>query len=320
MPVSSIRCAESRHFGRVERVAVPPVGVLAEDLKRLAPVDERAIHRLRHAARHRHVRADSKHQLSFSIVTRASWIAVGCLASIADRRRRRAGRAAGRCRPSTCSCSRSTTFTADSTRPPAAPAASATQDAGGIEYLATHLARLKATNPNTVVVSAGDNIGATPLLSSLFHDEPSIEALNLAGLQVSALGNHDLDEGWWELYRIQKGGCHPVDGCQDGTPFAGASFSYLAANVTLDPATGRPEHGWRSAGVQGTRPAAAASRVHRARRRWRPHRLHWPDPAGCAAGHHRRAVRGLDVSPGAGGGQRRRARPCASRACGRSSC
>ena len=126
-------------------------------------------------------------------------------------------------------------------------------DAGGIEFLAAHLARLKATNPNTVVVSAGDNIGATPLLSSLFHDEPSIEALNLAGLQVSALGNHDLDEGWWELYRIQKGGCHPVDGCQDGTPFAGASFPYLAANVTLDPARADPTR-LALAGVQGTAP------------------------------------------------------------------
>ena len=127
------------------------------------------------------------------------------------------------------------------------------QDAGGIEYLATHLARLKATNPNTVIVSAGDNIGATPLLSSLFHDEPSIEALNAAGLQISALGNHDLDEGWWELYRIEKGGCHPVDGCQDGTPFPGATFPYLAANVTLDPARADPKR-LAEAGVQGTQP------------------------------------------------------------------
>ena len=126
----------------------------------------------------------------------------------------------------------------------------ANADAGGIEYLATHLSRLKATNPNTVVVSAGDNIGGTPLLSSLFHDEPSVEALSLAGLQISALGNHDLDEGWWELYRIQKGGCHSVDGCQDGTPFAGASFSYLAANVTLDPAQADPGR-LAQAGVEG---------------------------------------------------------------------
>jgi 5'-nucleotidase len=127
----------------------------------------------------------------------------------------------------------------------------ASTDAGGVEFLATHLARLKSTNPNTFIVSAGDNIGGTPLLSSLFHDEASIEALNLAGLQLSALGNHELDEGWWELYRIQKGGCHPSDGCQDGTPFSGASFSYLAANVTLDPQTADPRL-VAQAGIQGT--------------------------------------------------------------------
>jgi len=108
-------------------------------------------------------------------------------------------------------------------------------EAGGIEYLATHLARLKAANPNTVVVSAGDNIGASPLLSSMFHDEPTIEALDAVGLQVSAVGNHELDEGWRELYRMQKGGCHPVDGCQGGTRFDGAKFDYLSANIFLDP-------------------------------------------------------------------------------------
>ena len=55
--------------------------------------------------------------------------------------------------------------------------------AGGVEYLATHVAALEATNPNTLVVSAGDNIGATPLLSALFHDEPTIEAMNEVGLK-----------------------------------------------------------------------------------------------------------------------------------------
>jgi 5'-nucleotidase len=126
-------------------------------------------------------------------------------------------------------------------------------DAGGIEFLATHLARHKAENPNTIVVSAGDNIGGSPLLSSLFHDEPTVEALGLAGLESSALGNHDLDEGWWELYRMQKGGCHPVDGCQDGTPYGGAAFSYLAANVTLDPRRADPKM-LALAGIQGLDP------------------------------------------------------------------
>ena len=124
---------------------------------------------------------------------------------------------------------------------------------GGVEFLAAHLTRLKATNPNTVIVSAGDNIGGTPLLSSLFHDEASVEALNLAGLELSAVGNHDLDEGWWELYRMVKGGCHPVDGCQDGTPYDGAKFSHLSANIVLDPKKADPAR-IKAAGIKGTQP------------------------------------------------------------------
>ncbi len=103
--------------------------------------------------------------------------------------------------------------------------------AGGVEYLATHINQLRALNPNTVVVSAGDMIGASPLISALFHDEPSIEAFNLIGLDFNAVGNHEFDEGAAELVRMQEGGCHPVDGCQDGDPFDGANFRYLAANV-----------------------------------------------------------------------------------------
>jgi 5'-nucleotidase len=104
-------------------------------------------------------------------------------------------------------------------------------DAGGVEYLATHIAQLEATNPNTLVVSAGDLIGVSPLLSALFHDEPTIEAMNLLGLDFNAVGNHEFDEGAAELLRMQNGGCHPTDGCLDGDGFAGADFQFLAANV-----------------------------------------------------------------------------------------
>lgn len=103
--------------------------------------------------------------------------------------------------------------------------------AGGAEYLASHVRRLEATNRNTMVVSAGDLIGASPLLSALFHDEPTIEAMNRIGLDLNAVGNHEFDEGADELLRMQKGGCHPVDGCLDGDGFAGAQFGFLAANV-----------------------------------------------------------------------------------------
>ena len=119
--------------------------------------------------------------------------------------------------------------------------------AGGAEYLATHVRNLRAQNPsNTVFVSAGDLIGATPLLSALFHDEPSIEAMNLMGLDYNGVGNHEFDEGITELQRMQYGnepgfryaparddGCHPVDGCGDGDNFKGADFPFLAANVTF---------------------------------------------------------------------------------------
>ena len=102
----------------------------------------------------------------------------------------------------------------------------------GVARLSTRIKALEATNPNTVVVAAGDIIGATPLMSALFHDEPTIESMNLLGLDVAAVGNHEFDEGAAELLRMQNGGCHPVDGCQDGTGFEGAQFKYLAANVT----------------------------------------------------------------------------------------
>jgi 5'-nucleotidase len=103
--------------------------------------------------------------------------------------------------------------------------------AGGAEYLATHVRGKAAENRNTLVVSAGDLIGASPLLSALFHDEPTIEAMNKIGLDLNAVGNHEFDEGGAELLRMQRGGCHPVDGCLDGTGFGGARFGFLAANV-----------------------------------------------------------------------------------------
>ena len=110
-------------------------------------------------------------------------------------------------------------------------------DAGGAEYFATHIKQLRMQNTNTIVVAAGDAIGASPLISALFHDEPTIEALNLWGTDVQGVGNHEFDEGVDELLRMQYGdqnggdGCHPLDGCQDGDAFGGALFQYLAANV-----------------------------------------------------------------------------------------
>ena len=106
-----------------------------------------------------------------------------------------------------------------------------TVNAGGAAFLATHLKNLRASKLNTVVVSAGDMIGSSPLLSALFHDEPTIEAFNHMGLDFNAVGNHEFDEGAAELLRMANGGCHPTDGCLDGDDFSGADFQYLAANV-----------------------------------------------------------------------------------------
>jgi 2',3'-cyclic-nucleotide 2'-phosphodiesterase (5'-nucleotidase family) len=97
----------------------------------------------------------------------------------------------------------------------------------------------RATNRNTLTLSAGDLIGASPLLSALYHDEPTIEAMNLIGLDYNSVGNDEFDEGADELRRMQDGGCHPTEGCKDGDGFAGADFGFLAANV-IDRRTGRP--------------------------------------------------------------------------------
>lgn len=112
--------------------------------------------------------------------------------------------------------------------------------AGGVEYLATALRDARKGHRNTLTVAAGDIVGASPLLSGLFHDEPTIEAMNKLGLDVTSVGNHEFDEGSKELLRLQDGGCHPTDGCYtEGRKFKGADFQYLAANVTNEK-TGRP--------------------------------------------------------------------------------
>ena len=145
--------------------------------------------------------------------------------------------------------------------------------AGGVEYLATHIKALEATNPDrTLEVAAGDLIGASPLLSAAFHDEPTIEAMNALGLDISAVGNHEFDEGVDELLRMQNGGCHPVDGCQDGDGFAGADFQFLAANVVV-----QEQRQADLPGLQDPQPRRRQDRLHRA------------DPQGHA--EHRHAER-----------------------------
>ncbi|WP_020145731.1 bifunctional UDP-sugar hydrolase/5'-nucleotidase [Terracoccus sp. 273MFTsu3.1] len=124
------------------------------------------------------------------------------------------------------------------------PTSADTTNVGGVEYLATHLKQARVGHANTVTVAAGDMVGASPLLSAAFHDEPTVEALNSLGLDITAVGNHEFDEGYKELQRLQNGGCiddgdgaNNQNSCADHT-FTGAKFQYLAANV-LEKATGK---------------------------------------------------------------------------------
>jgi 5'-nucleotidase len=110
--------------------------------------------------------------------------------------------------------------------------------AGGAEHMATLVQQLRQDHKNTIFVAAGDLIGASPFLSAMFHDEPSIESLSMMGLAIASVGNHEFDEGKDELLRMQNGGCHPVDHCQGPHPFTGAKFHYLAAS-TIDTRTGK---------------------------------------------------------------------------------
>lgn len=103
-------------------------------------------------------------------------------------------------------------------------------ETGGAEYFAAWLAEERSEVDNVVTVAAGDLIGATPLISALFRDEPTIEIMDAVGLDISSVGNHEFDAGVEELMRIVEGGCH-ADGCREGYEYGGAQFTYLAANV-----------------------------------------------------------------------------------------
>jgi len=113
-----------------------------------------------------------------------------------------------------------------------------TVNAGGVEYLATKLKQARQGHPYSLTVAAGDIVGASPLLSAAFHDEPTIESMNLLGLDATSVGNHEFDEGYKELQRLDSGGClddgtgaNNQDSCPGGKSFAGADFPFLAANV-----------------------------------------------------------------------------------------
>jgi 5'-nucleotidase len=108
--------------------------------------------------------------------------------------------------------------------------------AGGAAQLASALERARHGHPNSITVAAGDLIGASPLASAYFLDEPTIDAMNLLDLNLASVGNHEFDKGSAELLRMQKGGCEKNTSRRPCAlePFAGARFQYLAANVQRD--------------------------------------------------------------------------------------
>lgn len=124
--------------------------------------------------------------------------------------------------------------------------------AGGAAYLASAIEAMRARHSNHLVVSAGDLVGASPLISSLFLDEPTIHAMNLMRLDFNAVGNHEFDRGSAELLRLDRGGCerHAArEPCAVDRDFPGADFAFLAANVlTADGATLLPPYAIRSFG------------------------------------------------------------------------
>ncbi len=111
-------------------------------------------------------------------------------------------------------------------------------EAGGAAYLASLIRQESIGHPNHLVVSAGDLTGASPLVSALLQDEPTINIMNRIGLDLNAVGNHEFDYGRGELMRKAGGDCMTLLFCPEER-FTGAAFDYLAANV-VDRATGKP--------------------------------------------------------------------------------
>ncbi|MBR7779503.1 bifunctional metallophosphatase/5'-nucleotidase [Undibacterium rugosum] len=101
--------------------------------------------------------------------------------------------------------------------------------AGGYAYLAAKLKERRAAVGASILVGAGDLMGASPMGSALLKDEPVVEALNRIDLSVTAVGNHEFDSGTADLMRRIQGGC-PQAGCAF-SDFSGARYAYLGANV-----------------------------------------------------------------------------------------
>ena len=99
--------------------------------------------------------------------------------------------------------------------------AGAAQFAGAV----TQLEAAHTTGP-TIFAAGGDLIGASTFESFIQKDKPTLDALNAAGLDVSAAGNHEFDQGYGDLVnRVMA----PFNSASN--PYGGAAWQYIAANV-----------------------------------------------------------------------------------------
>ena len=114
---------------------------------------------------------------------------------------------------------------------------------GGAAHQAGLVKALRAGAQHSVVVSSGDAIGATPLVSALFWHESTIDVMNRMGVDIATLGNHEFDAGVTELQRVMGGGCReakagdPAVSCALGR-YEGARFPHISANIVQP--NGRP--------------------------------------------------------------------------------
>jgi 5'-nucleotidase len=104
-------------------------------------------------------------------------------------------------------------------------AADPQSSSAGAAVLAGAVKQLRSQNPDTVFAAAGDLIGASTFESFIQHDKPTIDALNSAGLEVSAVGNHEFDQGYDDLVN------RVMAAESDQNPYGGAEWKYLGANV-----------------------------------------------------------------------------------------
>ncbi|MGC1328723.1 metallophosphoesterase, partial [Pseudomonas sp.] len=125
---------------------------------------------------------------------------------------------------------------------PSAPGGKVVMKAGGIDALSGVIAQLRQQDPHLLLIGGGDMIGGSPPISSMWADEPTLDALGLLGLKFSVIGNHELDQGSAELQRQIHGGCdspRPDKACQFDKDYRGTQFPYIAANL-IDKGTGKP--------------------------------------------------------------------------------